>query len=100
MLWFVAIPLLDCIGLIFKRIRKGKSLSTAGRDHIHHKLMEKFSSKGTLSIILLITFATGLIGIVVEIYVASFISTYIFFVYAFAYYLLTNYSWSNFIRDN
>ena len=56
MLWFVAIPLLDCIGLIFKRIRKGKSLSTAGRDHIHHKLMEKFSSKQTLSIILLITF--------------------------------------------
>jgi len=100
MLWFVAIPLLDCIGLIFKRIRKGKSLSTAGRDHIHHKLMEKFSSKGTLSIILLITFGTGLIGIVTEINVDSHISTYLFFVYALAYYLLTNYLWNNFIRDN
>ena len=100
MLWFVAIPLLDCIGLIFKRIRRGKSLSTAGRDHIHHKLMEKFSSKGTLSIILLITFGTGLIGIVTEINVDSHISTYLFFVYALAYYLLTNYLWNNFIRDN
>tara|TARA_E500000178_G_scaffold343864_1_gene391257 strand:+ start:617 stop:1672 length:1056 start_codon:yes stop_codon:yes gene_type:complete len=100
MLWFVAIPLLDCIGLIFKRIRKGKSLSTAGRDHIHHKLMEKFSSKGTLSIILLITFGTGLIGIVTEINLDSNISTYLFFVYALAYYLLTNYLWNNFIRDN
>ena len=48
MLWFVAIPFLDCIGLMFSRISKGKSLSTAGRDHIHHKLMEKYSSKGTL----------------------------------------------------
>ncbi len=100
MLWFVAIPLLDCIGLIFKRIRRGKSLSTAGRDHIHHKLMEKFSSKGTLSIILLITFGTGLIGIVTEINFDSHISTYLFFVYALAYYLLTNYLWNNFIRDN
>ena len=27
MLWFVAIPFLDCIGLIFSRIKKGKSLS-------------------------------------------------------------------------
>ena len=43
MLWFVAIPLLDCLGLIYTRANKGKSFSTAGRDHIHHKLMNKFS---------------------------------------------------------
>ena len=30
-LWFVAIPLLDCIGLIFSRTINGKSWSTAGR---------------------------------------------------------------------
>ena len=28
MIWFVAIPLLDCIGLLFSRISKGLSWST------------------------------------------------------------------------
>ncbi|MDA9688770.1 undecaprenyl/decaprenyl-phosphate alpha-N-acetylglucosaminyl 1-phosphate transferase, partial [Gammaproteobacteria bacterium] len=71
MLWFVAIPFLDCIGLIFSRINKGKSLSTAGRDHIHHKLMEKYSSKGTLYFILTVTFLTGILGILVETFFTS-----------------------------
>jgi UDP-GlcNAc:undecaprenyl-phosphate GlcNAc-1-phosphate transferase len=59
MIWFVSIPLLDCIGLIISRVGKGKSWSTPGRDHIHHKLMHKFSSEVTLLIILLITLICG-----------------------------------------
>ncbi len=89
-LWFVAIPLLDCIGLIYSRTKNGKSWSTAGRDHIHHKLMEIFSSRETLFVILLITAFTGIIGIVIEIYLSSYISTFLFFIYAFAYYFLTS----------
>ena len=96
MLWFVAIPLLDCLGLIFTRINKGKSFSTAGRDHIHHKLLNKFSSKQTLSIILFITFASGLIGILVDIYAASYISTLLFLIYASIYYLLTGFLWKRY----
>ena len=96
MLWFVAIPLLDCLGLIYTRVNKGKSFSTAGRDHIHHKLMNKFSSKQTLSIILLITFASGLIGILVDIYAASYISTLLFLIYASIYYLLTGFLWKKY----
>ena len=45
MIWFVAIPLLDCIGLIFSRVRKGMSWTSAGRDHIHHRLMKIFLKK-------------------------------------------------------
>ena len=93
MLWFVAIPLLDCVGLIFSRIKSGKSWSTAGRDHIHHKLMEKFSSRGTLIVILIITLITGLLGILNEIYVPSFISTMLFFLYASIYYLISGFIW-------
>jgi UDP-GlcNAc:undecaprenyl-phosphate GlcNAc-1-phosphate transferase len=52
MIWFVAIPLLDCIGLIFARLKKGKSISSPGRDHIHHKLMNRYSPEGTLVIII------------------------------------------------
>ena len=50
-IWFVAIPLLDCIGLIFSRIKKGISFTSAGRDHIHHKLMYQFSPEYTFIII-------------------------------------------------
>ncbi len=89
-LWFVAIPLLDCIGLIYSRTRKGKGWSTAGRDHIHHKLMQKYSAKETLLVILLITFATGILGILCEIYFTSFISTIFFMIYASIYYLYTS----------
>ncbi len=93
MLWFVSIPLLDCVGLIFSRISKGKSFSTAGRDHIHHKLMEKFSSKGTLYFILTVTFMTGILGIFVEIFFTSYISTILFLMYAFLYYFLAGHLW-------
>tara|TARA_B100001121_G_C18447627_1_gene506903 strand:- start:154 stop:723 length:570 start_codon:yes stop_codon:yes gene_type:complete len=90
-LWFVAIPFLDCIGLIFSRTSKGKSWSTAGRDHIHHKLMKRFNSKNTLIIILSITLITGLIGVLIEIYLPSHISTVLFLIYAIAYYSVTGF---------
>ncbi len=97
MLWFVAIPLLDCIGLIFSRLSKGKSFSTAGRDHIHHKLMQKFSSRGTLYFILTVTFLTGILGIFVEIFFASYVSTSLFLIYASIYYFLTGILWKKFL---
>ena len=43
MLWFVSIPFLDCIGLIFSRITQGINITSPGRDHIHHKLSWKVS---------------------------------------------------------
>ena len=55
MIWFVAIPFLDCVGLVFSRIKKGVSWMSAGRDHIHHKLMRKYTPEGTLFIILIIS---------------------------------------------
>tara|TARA_B100000989_G_scaffold295890_1_gene277910 strand:+ start:658 stop:1713 length:1056 start_codon:yes stop_codon:yes gene_type:complete len=91
MLWFIAIPLLDCVGLIFSRIKKGKSWSDAGRDHIHHKLMKKFSSKGTLIVILFITLFTGLFGIFIENIAPTFVSTMLFFIYGMVYYMISGF---------
>ena len=91
MIWFVAIPLLDCIGLIFTRIKKGISISSPGRDHIHHKLMNKYSPEGTLGIILLISLITGLIGIFLNNNFSSWISTYLFILYGSGYYLYSYY---------
>ena len=91
MIWFVAIPLLDCISLIFSRIKKGISWARPGRDHIHHKLMKRFTQKGSLLIILLISFVTGFIGIYLENNYPVWISTIIFLIYSGTYYSLANY---------
>ena len=85
MIWFVAIPLLDCIGLIFYRIKKGINVASPGRDHIHHKLMNRYSPELTLAIILLVSLITGLIGIFLDNIFPSFISTYAFIAYAGCY---------------
>jgi UDP-GlcNAc:undecaprenyl-phosphate GlcNAc-1-phosphate transferase len=87
MIWFVAIPLLDCIGLIFARLARGISISSPGRDHIHHKLMNKHSPEGTLLIILLISLVAGLIGIFLNNNFSPWISTYVFILFGSGYYL-------------
>ena len=99
MLWFVAVPLLDCVGLIFTRVKDGKSWSTAGRDHIHHKLMNNFSSKIALSIILLVTFFTGLFGIFLDIIFPSYISMILFIIYGIIYYSLSRFIKGNVIQN-
>ena len=91
MVWFVAIPLLDCIGLIFARLKKGVSISSAGRDHIHHKLMNRYSPEKTLVIILMVSLITGLIGIFLNNIYSSWVSTYVFIIYAACYYLYAYY---------
>ena len=100
MLWFISIPLLDCVGLIFSRIKKGLSWSTAGRDHIHHKLMKRFTARQTLIIILAITFFTGLFGIFIEIIASSVVSTILFLTYAIMYYVLTGFVKIKYLTNN
>ena len=87
MLWFVSIPLLDCIGLIFSRLVRGISIASPGRDHIHHKLMLNYSPEGSLGIILIISLCTGLLGITLENNFEPWISTPFFFLYASFYYI-------------
>jgi UDP-GlcNAc:undecaprenyl-phosphate/decaprenyl-phosphate GlcNAc-1-phosphate transferase len=87
MIWFVAIPLLDCIGLIFSRLRKGINISSPGRDHIHHKLMDKYSPEQTLIIILFISLTTGFIGIILNNFFEPWLSTYLFITFSICYFL-------------
>ena len=91
MIWFVAIPLLDCVGLIFFRIRKGKGFFKPGRDHIHHKLMKIFSPEQTLSLILFVTLATGLLGIYIENNTTPSISLILFITYGAIYFTIAGY---------
>ena len=91
MLWFVAIPFLDCIGLIFSRIKKGISWHSPGRDHIHHKLMKNFSPRNTLLLILIITSITGLFGIYIENNTTPLTSLLLFITYGFIYFVFAGY---------
>ena len=90
MVWFVAIPLLDCIGLTFSRIRRGISWSSPGRDHIHHKLMNRYTPEGTLLFILLLSFITGLFGIFIENNFSIWVSLLLFTAYSSLYFTFSN----------
>jgi len=87
MIWFVLIPLLDCIGLIFSRSMKGRSWASPGRDHIHHKLMNRYTPETTLLIILSLTLFLGLFAIYIDSYYTSLTSTLLFIVFSAIYYI-------------
>ena len=94
MLWFVLIPLLDCIGLIFSRLVRGISIASPGRDHIHHKIMLKYSSEGTLGMILIISMFAGIFGVLLENNFETWVSTLMFFLYA-SFYFIYAYGFKN-----
>jgi UDP-GlcNAc:undecaprenyl-phosphate/decaprenyl-phosphate GlcNAc-1-phosphate transferase len=91
MLWFVAIPFLDCVGLIYSRVTNGKNWSSPGRDHIHHKLMNRFSSEKTLLIILLASLLIGIFSIFLNNNYQEYISFILFILFTTTYYLFAYY---------
>ena len=91
-LWFVAIPLVDCITVMISRIFKGIMPFRPGRDHLHHKLLDYgIKPKKILYIIIFLSIILSLVGFFIElIYPESeYISFWIFFVLSFIYYLTT-----------
>ena len=91
LVWFVAIPLLDCIGLIFSRYHRGLSYKTPGRDHIHHRLMNKFSAEGTLVIIIVISVVLCSFGLITELLFSSQVSFVLFIIFGLIYYSFAYY---------
>lgn len=51
-LWLLPVPVMDCLVLIMRRAREGRSPFSAGRDHIHHYLSEAgFGPLGICSVL-------------------------------------------------
>ncbi len=66
-LWIIAIPLMDMVAIMYRRIRKGMSPFSPDRQHIHHLIMRSgFSSTGAFFIITLSAALLAIIGIVGE----------------------------------
>ena len=89
--WFIAIPFLDCIGLIISRTLRGMNWAEPGRDHIHHKLMLKFSPWMSLVIIVLFSSLLAALAILMDNYFSEYVSFYTFIIFAGIYYFLFHY---------
>lgn len=59
-LWLIAIPLMDMVAIMYRRLSKGMSPFSADRQHIHHLIMRAgFTSRQAF---VLITFAAALLA--------------------------------------
>jgi UDP-GlcNAc:undecaprenyl-phosphate GlcNAc-1-phosphate transferase len=59
-LWLIAIPLMDMVAIMYRRLRKGMSPFSADRQHIHHLIMRAgFSSRQAF---VLITVAAAILA--------------------------------------
>lgn len=51
-LWLLPIPIMDCLVLIARRTREGRSPFDAGRDHIHHFMIDAGITPGRVTFLL------------------------------------------------
>lgn len=66
-LWIFALPLFDTVGIMLRRIVRGRSPFAADREHLHHIfLLAGFSVCRTVSVMLLLAVTFGMIGLLGE----------------------------------
>ena len=88
-LWFIAVPLMDMLAIMFRRAAKGQSPFKPDRNHLHHIFMRAgFTSREALLFILSIALIKALLGIALELfYVADwivlslFVAVFVFYCY-------------------
>lgn len=65
--WIMALPLLDTLTVIIRRVGAGRSPFAADRQHLHHLLLGRGFSDGRVTAILLgLTCATGGLGVLAD----------------------------------
>ena len=92
-LWLVAIPLLDCVGVMGSRLLKGIGPFKPGRDHLHHKLLDLgLTQNNILAVFIASSFGLGLVGWMFEIAFPNkeYLSFYSFIIFTIAYYITKN----------
>lgn len=62
-LWVLLLPLADCVSLMLRRVRQGRSPFEADRHHIHHYLQARGLSHGqALALLVAVSAAFGAVG--------------------------------------
>lgn len=94
-LWLIAIPLMDMITIMVRRIRKGHSPFKPDREHLHHICLRAgLSSRTTLFFICVLALLLVIIGIAIEAgNIPELISLILFFLVFFIYFLGVNSIW-------
>lgn len=65
--WLVALPVMDTLSLMVRRVRKGRSPFSADRDHLHHIFLRAGFTPGQTTLILMLLVAVlGGIGVVLS----------------------------------
>jgi UDP-GlcNAc:undecaprenyl-phosphate GlcNAc-1-phosphate transferase len=66
-LWIFALPLFDTVGIMLRRIVRGRSPFAADREHLHHIfLLAGFSVCRTVTVMLLLAMTFGMVGLLGE----------------------------------
>jgi UDP-GlcNAc:undecaprenyl-phosphate/decaprenyl-phosphate GlcNAc-1-phosphate transferase len=87
-LWIIAIPLMDMIAIMVRRIRKGQSPFQADREHLHHiSLRLGLSSRESLALITALACIFACIGIIGEYLLVPDVVMLLLFLLLFATYL-------------
>lgn len=70
-LWLLPVPLIDCLVLMVRRFRQGRSPFAADRTHVHHLMLEAgFTPMGIVATLVGFSLASGLLaGIVLKLHV-------------------------------
>jgi UDP-GlcNAc:undecaprenyl-phosphate GlcNAc-1-phosphate transferase len=100
-LWLFAVPLMDTVGLILRRLAKGRSPFAAGREHLHHIFLAAgFTVGQTLTVILLISIILGGIGLVgAYIGISEPIMFWSFMALFTGYLIISVYAWQRVSQD-
>ncbi|AEX54121.1 undecaprenyl-phosphate alpha-N-acetylglucosaminyl 1-phosphatetransferase [Rahnella aquatilis CIP 78.65 = ATCC 33071] len=95
-LWLIAIPLMDMVAIMYRRLRKGMSPFSADRQHIHHLIMRAgFTSRQAFVLITVAAAILAGIGVVGEhlSFVPEWIMLALFFVAFLVYGICIKHAW-------
>ena len=88
LLWLFAVPIWDIFAVMFKRIKYGISPFKAGRDHIHHELMNNgLSQQNTLHFIYLLSLCAATTGVTLQFFNLVPATSFVAFVVVMGIYL-------------
>jgi UDP-GlcNAc:undecaprenyl-phosphate GlcNAc-1-phosphate transferase len=68
-LWLVAVPLMDMVAIMIRRVRRGQNVMVADREHLHHIFLRAgFSDRQALWLITTLAVAMAAFGLVGELF--------------------------------
>ncbi|RJT52396.1 UDP-N-acetylglucosamine--undecaprenyl-phosphate N-acetylglucosaminephosphotransferase [Rahnella variigena] len=95
-LWLIAIPLMDMVAIMYRRLRKGMSPFSADRQHIHHLIMRAgFTSRQAFVLITLAAALLAAVGVIGEhlSFVPEWVMLALFFVAFLLYGICIKHAW-------